>query len=110
MALEYVALAVIYVGLNVLDLHLTFAVLNAGGRELNPIMRPLFGKPKWILRCIKIGLALVVAAGLLLLAVSQPGVARIGFAGLISVMAIVCLHNRRQLSRHLKRPPFSRAT
>jgi hypothetical protein len=106
MDLGYVALTAVYIGLNVLDLRLTLAVINAGGRELNPIMRPLVRKPKWVLWCIKLSLASVVASGLLLLAVSQPDVARIGFAGLIGVMAVVCLHNARQLSRHLKRSPI----
>jgi len=91
--LEHIKLAIIFVALNILDAILTNIIINAGGKELNPIMSYLFEQPKWVAWAFEVGGTVVVAFGLVLLAVSYPRFIKIVFVTMIIVMAAVCLYN-----------------
>ena len=91
--LEHIKLAVIFVALNILDAILTNIIINAGGRELNPIMSYLFEQPKWVAWAFEIGGTLIAAFGLLLLAAYSPRFIKVVFITSIIIMGAVCLYN-----------------
>jgi len=91
--LEHVKLAIAFVGLNVLDAILTNAILSRGGIELNPLMRYLFGQPKWVAWTFEIGGTIVVTFAFLLIATVYPRLVKIIFIALIVLMSAVCLYN-----------------
>lgn len=88
--LEHIKLAAIFVALNMLDAILTGIVLNAGGTELNPLMRYLWERPKWAVWSVEIVSTIVVAFALLVLAVYSPRFIRVVLIVLIIYMAVVC--------------------
>ena len=89
--LEHIKLVIVFVALNMLDAMLTNLVLNAGGTEFNPIMRPLWEQARWIAWSVEIGSTLVVAFAFLLLAIYAPRLTKVFLIVSIIYMATVCL-------------------
>jgi len=92
-SLEHIKLAAIFVGLNMVDAILTNIALNAGGIELNPIMRYLWEQPNWIPWTFEIGSTIFAAFGLLILATYMPRLIKVVLIVAIIYMAAVCLYN-----------------
>ena len=91
--LEHIKLVIVFVALNMLDAMLTNLVLNAGGTEFNPIMRPLWEQARWIAWSVEIGSTLVVAFAFLLLAIYAPRLTKVFLIVSIIYMATVCIYN-----------------
>lgn len=90
--LEHIKLVIVFVALNMLDAMLTNLVLNAGGTEFNPIMRPLWEQARWIAWSVEIGSTLVVAFAFLLLAIYAPRLTKVFLIVATIYMATVCIY------------------
>jgi len=87
-------LAVCFVGLNVLDAFLTKAAIDGRlGTELNPIMRLFVTQPLYKFVGIKVGLAVGIAAILILAAKDFPGPVKRILIALVICMIGICLFN-----------------
>jgi len=94
MAMRNIKLAVIFVGLNIIDAALTVAGMNRGRVcELNPIMSHLLEQPEWVFWATKISLALVFALVLLAFSNKYPRPIHRIFLILVGVMVGICLIN-----------------
>lgn len=82
----------VLIALQLADAYLTWRVLAAGGRELNPIMRALIDRLGAVAGLGAGKVALVVAAWLFIL--EQP----IALALLVALYGWVGLHNWRQIN------------
>jgi len=91
--LEHIKLAIVFVALNMLDALFTDMILNAGGTELNPMMRPLWEQARWIPWSVEIGSTLLVAFAFLILATYTPRLIKVVLIVLIICMAAACIHN-----------------
>jgi len=92
-SLEYVKLAIVFVALNVVDNALTHIGLNAGFRELNPVMASLWKRGAWVAWSIDIGASLAIALLVVLLASRSPRLMKALLIVLIIYIAVVCLWN-----------------
>ena len=89
--LEHIKLVIVFVALNIVDAGLTDIILNAGGSELNPLMRPLWEQARWIPWSVEIGSSVVVAFAFLILATYSPRLIKVVLIVSIIYMAVVCL-------------------
>jgi len=94
MAMRNIKLAVIFVGLNIIDAALTVAGMNRGRVcELNPIMSHLLEQPEWVFWTTKMSLTLIFALALLAFSNKYPRqIGRI-FIALVIAMAGICIFN-----------------
>jgi len=87
-------LAACFVGLNVLDAFLTKMAIDRGvGIELNPIMKLFVGQPLLKFIGIKVGLAVGIAAILILAAKDFPNPVRRILIALVVCTVGICLFN-----------------
>lgn len=87
-------LAACFIGLNILDALLTKIAIGSGqGAELNPIMKLLLERPAYEFMIIKIGLAMVFAAAIVIAAQKFPGQTRRILTALVACMTGICLFN-----------------
>jgi len=89
--LEHIKLVIVFVALNMLDTTLTNIIINAGGSEINPMMRYLWERGIGLAWSVEIGSTLVVAFALLILATYAPRFIKVVLIVSIIYMAVVCL-------------------
>jgi len=91
--LEHVKLAIAFVALNILDNALTHIGLNAGFRELNPVMASLWKRGAGMAWSIDIAASLAIALLLVLLTSYSPRLMKGVFIISIIYIAFTCFRN-----------------
>ena len=91
--LGHIKLAIVFVTLNILDNALTHIGLNAGFRELNPVMASLWKRGAGMAWSIDIAASLAIALLLVLLTSYSPRLMKGVFIISIIYMAAVCFWN-----------------
>lgn len=90
---KHITLAVVYVGLSIVDIALTQILISSGGYKLNPFMGYILGEHvRWAWAIKMVGMAIVILI-LLRLRIEWPRATKIVFACLIVYMAVICLIN-----------------